>query len=207
MMSAGAVVRDKGLPERHRRALERVEAGAARMTRLINDLLDYSRARLGKGLPVHPAPGNLDVICREALDAIRAATPERNLVYRREGDGRGAYDAERLVQALVNLLTNAVRYGTPETDVTLSWRGDAHRKVIAVHNAGDPIPPHLLGQIFEPFKRGDLAGNTWGGVGLGLYIVKQIVAAHGGGVTVRSTAGEGTVFEVTLPAAPPAPAV
>jgi PAS domain S-box-containing protein len=204
MMSAGAVVRDRSLPERHRRALERVEAGAARMTRLINDLLDYSRARLGKGLPVHPAPGDLDAICREALDAIRTATPDRSLVYRAEGDGRGAYDSERLLQALVNLLTNAVRYGTPGTDVTLSWRGHADRKVIAVHNLGTPIPPHLLAQIFEPFKRGDLAGNTWGGVGLGLYIVKQIVAAHGGSVAVRSTEGEGTTFEVTLPGAPPA---
>jgi PAS domain S-box-containing protein len=203
MMSAGAVVRDKALPDRHRRALERVEAGAARMTRLINDLLDYSRARLGHGLPVHPEPGDLDAICKEALDAIRAANPDRNVVYRHEGDGRGSYDAERVVQALLNLLTNAVRYSTPGTDVTLSWTGAADRKVVAVHNAGEPIAPHLLGTIFEPFKRGDVAGNTWGGVGLGLYIVKQIVAAHGGGVAVRSAEGEGTTFEVTLPAAPP----
>jgi PAS domain S-box-containing protein len=199
MMSAGAVSRDRALPDRHRRALERVEAGAARMSRLINDLLDYSRARLGHGLPVHPEPADLDVICHEALDAIRTAHPTRNVVYRHEGDGRGAFDAERVVQALVNLLTNAVRYSAPETDVTLSWTGDAERKVLAVHNAGEPIAPHLLGQIFEPFKRGDVAGNTWGGVGLGLYIVKQIVAAHGGAVAVRSAAGEGTTFEVTLP--------
>jgi signal transduction histidine kinase len=128
------------------------------------------------------------------------------VVYRHEGDGHGRYDAERVVQALVNLLSNAVRYSTPGTDVTLSWRGGTDRKVVAVHNAGEPIAPHLLGQIFEPFKRGDVAGNTWGGVGLGLYIVKQIVAAHGGSVAVRSAEGEGTTFEVTLPAAPPAAA-
>lgn len=205
MMSAGAVARDGSLPERHRRALERVEAGAARMSRLINDLLDYSRARLGQGLPVHPVPGDLDAICREALDAIRTANPTRSVVYRHEGDGRGEYDGERVVQALMNLLTNAVRYGTAGADVTLSWRGDADRKVLAVHNVGDPIAPHLLGQIFEPFKRGDVAGNLWGGVGLGLYIVKQIVAAHGGSVAVRSSQREGTTFEVTLPARAAAP--
>jgi signal transduction histidine kinase len=77
--------------------------------------------------------------------------------------------------------------------------------VIAVHNDGAPIAPHLLGQIFEPFKRGDVAGNTWGGVGLGLYIVKQIVTAHGGAVSVRSAEGEGTTFEITLPAGAGAP--
>jgi PAS domain S-box-containing protein len=205
MMSAGAVVRDGSLPDRHRRALERVEAGAARMSRLINDLLDYSRARLGKGLPVHPEPGDLDAICREALDAIRQAHPGRNVVYRHEGDGRGEYDAERVVQALVNLLTNAVRYSSPDSDLTLSWRADGDQRVIAVHNDGAPIAPHLLGQIFEPFKRGDVAGNTWGGVGLGLYIVKQIVTAHGGAVSVRSAEGEGTTFEITLPAGAGAP--
>lgn len=202
MMSAGAVSRDRALPERHRRALDRVEAGAARMGRLINDLLDYSRARLGHGLPVHPEPADLDAICREALDAIRTAHPARHVVYRHEGDGRGVFDPDRIVQALVNLLTNAVRYSAPGTEVTLSWRGDQDRKVVAVHNGGAPIAPHLLGTIFEPFKRGDVAGNTWGGVGLGLYIVKQIVGAHGGAVAVRSAEGEGTTFEVTLPAAP-----
>jgi PAS domain S-box-containing protein len=202
MMSAGAVVRDASLPDRHRRALDRVEAGAARMTRLINDLLDYSRARLGQGLPVQPEPSDLDAICREALDAIRTANPGRNVVYRHEGDGVGVYDSERVVQALMNLLTNAVRYSTPGSDVLLSWRAWPERRVIAVHNDGEPIAPHLLGQIFEPFKRGDVAGNTWGGVGLGLYIVKQIVTAHGGSVAVRSAAGEGTTFEVTLPVVP-----
>ena len=98
------------------------------------------------------------------------------------------------------LVTNAVRYGTPDAPVTLSWRAEPEARVIAVHNDGDPIAPHLLRQIFEPFERGDVAGNTWGGVGLGLYIVKQIVTSHGGTVAVRSATGEGTTFEVRLPA-------
>jgi DNA-binding response OmpR family regulator len=199
MVSASALVRDRAVADRHKRALERVEAGAARMSRLINDLLDYSRARLGQGLPVQPTPADLDAICLEALDAIRAAQPARNVVYRHEGDGHGAWDPERVTQALLNLLTNAMRYSAPETDVTLSWRGHPDRKVIAVHNHGPPIEPSLLGQLFEPFKRGDEAGNTWGGVGLGLYIVRQIVVAHGGAVAVRSAEGEGTTFELELP--------
>jgi PAS domain S-box-containing protein len=199
MVSASALVREGAVSERHRRALERVEAGAARMSRLINDLLDYSRARLGQGLPVQPTPADLDAICADALDAIRAAQPGRNVVYVHEGDGRGDFDPERVTQALLNLLTNAMRYSTPETDVTLSWRGEHDRKVIAVHNQGPPIEAGLLGQLFEPFKRGDEAGNTWGGVGLGLYIVRQIVVAHGGAVRVRSVEGDGTTFELVLP--------
>jgi PAS domain S-box-containing protein len=208
MMSASALVRDAATSERHQRALERIEAGAARMSRLINDLLDYSRARLGHGLPVHPTPADLDAICRDALDAVRAAQPGRNVLYRHEGDGAGRFDPERVMQVLVNLLTNALRYSAPGSDVTLSWRGDRERKVLEVHNHGPPIDPSQLVQIFEPFKRGDMAGNTWGGVGLGLYIVRQIVVAHGGAVAVRSGEGEGTVFEVTLPtvAAASAPA-
>jgi PAS domain S-box-containing protein len=199
MVSASALVRDRAVSDRQRRALERVEQGAARMSRLINDLLDYSRARLGQGLPVQPVPADLDAICIEALDTIRATQAGRNVVYRHEGDGRGAWDPERVTQALLNLLTNAIRYSTPDTDVTLFWRAEPDRKLVAVHNQGPPIAPEILGTIFEPFKRGDLAGNTWGGVGLGLYIVKQIVVAHGGDVAVRSAKGEGTTFELALP--------
>jgi two-component system, NtrC family, sensor kinase len=200
MVSASAVLRDPGLSERHRRALTRVESGARRMSRLIDDLLDYSRARLGRGLPIRPTPADMDVICREALDAVRVAHPERNFLYRLEGDGAGSWDPERIHQVLLNLLTNAARYGAEGTDVTLSWRGTPERKVISVHNQGEPIAPALREHIFEPFERGDPSGTRWGGVGLGLYIVKQIVAAHGGSVAVRSEAGAGTTFEVTLPA-------
>jgi two-component system NtrC family sensor kinase len=198
-MSVTAVLRDADVPDRHRRTLERADAGVTRMSRLIDDLLDYSRARLGKGLRVVPAPTNLDLICGGVLDAARAAFPSRTLAYRHDGDGAGEWDAGRIEQVLLNLLTNAVRYGEEGRDITLSWTGAPDRKVISVHNHGVPIAPELLGHIFEPFKRGDAAGNTWGGVGLGLYIVKQIVGAHGGLVAVRSQRGAGTTFEVTLP--------
>ncbi len=138
-----------------------MESGAARISRLINDLLDYSRARLGKGLPVHPVAADLHAICRDAVEAIRAAHPDRSVVYQGEGDGRGEVDPDRMLQALLNLLTNAVRYGTPGSVVTLTCRVEPDRKIVAVHNAGGPIPRDVLPHIFEPFKRGDGAGNTW----------------------------------------------
>jgi len=101
---------------------------------------------------------------------------------------------------VTNLLTNALRYSPPESEVVLAWRSEPDEKVLTVHNEGPPIEPRLRDQLFEPFKRGDGAGSDWGGVGLGLYIVKQIVQTHGGTVLVSSEAGQGTTFEVRLPA-------
>ena len=200
LISAGALSRDPALTERQRSKVGRIETVAEHMARLIQDLLDYSRARLGQGLPVRPADADLDAICRNALDQIRATHGERTVVYRHEGDGRGRWDPDRILQVLLNLLTNAIRYGDPDTVVTLSWRGEADRKIVSVHNRGPVIPQALLGQIFEPGKRGQAGEATRGSVGLGLYIVKQIAVAHGGAVTVRSSEGEGTTFEVVLPA-------
>jgi two-component system NtrC family sensor kinase len=202
-ISASGMMRDPDLGERHVRALERVEGGAARMTRLINDLLDYSRARLGQGLPMKPCATDLEAVCAEVLDTVRAAHPGRTLVYEHEGDGSGVWDPERIQQVLLNLLTNAVRHGAPDSAVTLAWQGRRDEKVISVHNFGPPIEPRLLAHMFEPFTRAAPGGPTWGGVGLGLYIVKQIVVAHGGAVRVRSSAEAGTTFEIALPRVAP----
>jgi signal transduction histidine kinase len=176
------------------------------MSRLIGDLLDYSRTRLGQGLPVVRRPAQLDAICRDAIEELRTIHPERTIEYRPEGDGEGEWDAGRVSQVLMNLLTNAARYSPPEASIRLSWRG-GEEKVIAVHNDGPPIDPALLGRMFEPFKRGAHAGHESSssssrGLGLGLYIVREIVRAHGGSVGVRSEQGAGTTFTVVLPARP-----
>jgi PAS domain S-box-containing protein len=202
--SSAMLLRDEGFPERHRRPLQRISSGASRMTRLINDLLDYSRARLGKGLPIARRASDLDAICRDALEDVRGAYAGRRIAYQRDGDGTGSWDPDRIEQVVANLLTNALRYSPPESEVLLAWRGDADEKALWVHNEGPPIAPPVLERIFEPFQRGDGAGSAWGGVGLGLYIVKQIVRTHGGTVTVRSAEGAGTTFEVRLPSRAPA---
>jgi len=198
--SAALVLRDRELPDKHRRALERVAGGAARMSRLISDLLDYSRARLGHGLPVIFRPSHLGTICQEAVQEMQAAYPGRVIEHRQEGDGSGVWDPDRIQQVVLNLLTNAIRYGTPDTPVLLSWLGRGDQRVLCVHNEGPPIPASLREHMFEPFKRGDAHGNAWGGVGLGLYIVREIVRAHRGEVVMRSEEQAGTTFEVTLPA-------
>jgi two-component system NtrC family sensor kinase len=197
--SAQGALRDRALADKPRRAFDRVATSAARMARLINDILDYSRARLGKGLPTVPGPADLDEICREVIAEVEASHPGRGVHYDHEGDGHGEWDRDRIQQLLTNLLTNAVRHGDPHGRVSLAWRASGDDKVIVVHNDGHAIDPALLAQIFEPFRRGRRAGVQGGGVGLGLYIVQQIVAAHGGKIVVLSEEAAGTTFTVTLP--------
>ncbi|MFL5272815.1 MAG: response regulator [Anaeromyxobacteraceae bacterium] len=196
--SQGAL-RDRALGDKQRRAFERISTSAGRMARLINDILDYSRSRLGKGLPTNPQAVDLDEICREIVAEVEASHPSRVVRYQHEGDGRGEWDRDRIQQLLTNLLTNALRHGDPEAPVSLAWRAADGEKVIVVHNEGTPIEQAMLGQVFEPFRRGRRTGGQGGGVGLGLYIVQQIVLAHGGSIAVRTGDGEGTTFTVTLP--------
>ncbi len=145
-------------------------------------------------------PSHLGTICQEAVQEMQAAYPGRVIEHRQEGDGSGVWDPDRIQQVVLNLLANAIRYGTPDTPVVLSWLGRGDQRVLCVHNEGPPIPASLREHMFEPFKRGDAHGNAWGGVGLGLYIVREIVRAHRGEVVMRSEEQAGTTFEVTLPA-------
>jgi PAS domain S-box-containing protein len=199
-LSTQMVLRATDLPEQHRRLLERAAGGAARMARLIKDLLDYSHARLGEGLPLVRRPSDLEAICHDAIEEVQAAHPGRAIEYRCEGDKTGDWDPDRIQQVLTNLLTNALRHGADSAAVTLSWRGDPDEKIISVHNDGPPIDPSLLERIFEPFQRGERKPE---GVGLGLFIVREIVHAHGGRVDLRSEEGAGTTFTITLPSGGP----
>lgn len=201
--STAFVLRDPDLPERHARALGRVAAAADRMALLIDDLLDYSRARLGEGIPTSPRPADLDPICRAAMEELRALHPTRAIGYDPGTDGAGEWDPDRLRQVVTNLLGNALRYSPPGAAIGIGWRSEPGRKLLWVHNDGPPIDPGLLERIWEPFKRGRPSPAARSGVGLGLYIVREIVRAHGGSVAVRSDAASGTRFTVSLPVRPP----
>ena len=180
--------------------LARASGAAARMSRLVNDLLDYSRARLGRGIPISPRAADLDAICREIIEEVTSAHPSRKISYRPGADGAGEWDPDRIGQVLTNLLTNAVRYSPEDARISVAWHAELDWRVISVHNDGPPIDPELLPCMFEPFERGRTAAS--GGTGLGLYIVREIVRAHGGSVAVTSEAGSGTTFTITLPVRP-----
>jgi len=180
-----------------------VTRGAARMSIMIRDLLEYTRARLGRSIPIAPEPGNMEQICRMAYDEIRAVHPERLFRLEISGDLNGRFDAERLQQVLANLLNNAVRHGERSEPITLSAHGDATKVTLRVKNRGRPIPGDQLQVIFNPLVQIPSAlidedADSSTSLGLGLYIAREIVAMHGGTIEAESSGG-GTVFSAQLP--------
>lgn len=135
-------------------------------------------------------------IAKQAVDEVLAAYPDRDVVVHATGDTAGDWDADRLAQVLGNFLSNAVKYGALTTPITVQVRDDGDAVVFSVHNEGDAVPADLLPRLFLPLERGKSHSQ---GVGLGLFIVKHIVEAHGGSVDVRSLDAEGTRFTARVP--------
>lgn len=170
------------------------------MSRLVNDLLDFAQARQGGGLSIARVPMNMHEVVREALDELRTRFPQRELVLEHEGDGTGSWDRLRVSQAATNLVINALKHGLSKAPVRVSTHGFEDRVELRVFNLGEPIPADLVPRVFEPMQRGRAQPAELGrSVGLGLYIVKHIVDALGGSVTVTSTAETGTKFVLSFP--------
>ncbi|HYO58930.1 sensor histidine kinase [Archangium sp.] len=203
LASASFLRDDENLSDRQMRTVHRIVRSAERMARMIEELLDFTRGRLGGGIPLTPRPTNLRHLCRHVLEELESSHPGRELRLEAPGNFQGEWDPDRLAQVLVNLGKNALDYspeGTP-VEFTLHDEGDTLR--VVVHNKGAPIPAEQLPRIFEPFRRATLdEGHPACGLGLGLFIVQQIVHAHGGTIEVRSTEADGTTFTVRLPRRP-----
>jgi PAS domain S-box-containing protein len=205
LLSTQTLLRRRGLDERQATGITRIRDAAERMNRMIRDLLDFTQARLGRGLPMECAPLDLHELTRQVVDEVLLAYPDRRIEVVAEGDGHGSWDGDRLAQLLTNLLVNALSYSPPGTPVHVATRGKEDGVVLEVHNEGAPIPTEQLGRLFQPMERGEIKHDRAGrSIGLGLFIVDSIVRAHGGTIQVRSTAEEGTTFRVWLPRQPPA---
>ncbi|MFL5357742.1 PAS domain-containing protein [Archangium sp.] len=201
-LSVAALMRQEDLGERQAKGLARISAATERATRMIRDLLDFTRARLGGGIPIERGPLNLHTHCRQVVEEVRLAHPDREVEVVGSGEGAGEWDGDRLAQVITNLVNNALAYSPPGTPVRVETRGEDGTVLLRVHNEGRPIPPELLPHLFEPLTRGRPGGDTASrSIGLGLFIVANIVQAHGGTVDVRSEPVEGTTFTVRLPRA------
>jgi len=183
------------------RTLARMSRSASRIGRMIEQLLDLTRSRLGDGIPVHRSETDLAHIVADVAEECRGAHPSCAIEINGNGDVHGTWDGERLAQVVSNLVGNAVSYGSGNEPVRVELVGEPQRVKLVVHNGGTPIPPDLQQVIFDPFRRGsrDSRDARTAGLGLGLYITKQIVEAHGGSVQVSSSADAGTSFSVVLP--------
>jgi PAS domain S-box-containing protein len=199
-LGVGALQQASGLDERCAKIVQRITSSARNATRLVNDLLDFTQARLGSGIPVRREFADLQQIAQRVLDEVQPSHPGRELRLVVSGDAQGYWDPERIAQALLNLVTNALKYGALSGTVSLQLTGETERVQIAVHNTGNAIEPSLLEVIFEPLRRGEGHHDMYSrSVGLGLYIVKHIVDAHGGDIQVESDASSGTTFTIRLP--------
>ncbi len=174
----------------------RIIVTSDRMTRMIEQLLDLARARRAGGIPVHPVRMSLSDLCRQAIQEVEAAHPGITIRLRGLGAPDGVWDPDRLAQVMTNLLSNAVHHGTKGHPISVEVDGTSPSTVrLRVMNVGT-IPADALPELFDAFKRGRTGRRA--GLGLGLYIAREIVRAHGGDIMV-STSGGRVVFEVVLP--------
>ncbi|HEX2080058.1 MAG TPA: sensor histidine kinase [Longimicrobium sp.] len=204
LTSARFMLDTRELAEPHLTLTSRIVSSATRMNQMVGDLLDFTRSRLGGGIPIERAEMALGKVVHEVVDEISAAHPHRRLQVQARGEQRGEWDCERVSQALTNLIANAVQHGAEGTTVTVELRGDETEATIAIHNRGRPIPADQLDGIFNPMKAREAparaaAGGPTGSLGLGLYIAERIVTAHNGRIDVESSEAEGTTFTVHLP--------
>jgi signal transduction histidine kinase len=188
-MGLQLLMQSQTLSARDRGRVVRMVGTADRMHDMIRDLLDFTRSSVGS-FPHRPVATDLRRLCDAAVDELRAVHPERTITIDVSGDLTGVWDPDRLKQALLNLLGNAIDHGG-DGPVGIRIEGAGQDVVLTVHNDGEPIPASVLPVLFEPFRRGDGSPH---GLGLGLYIVREIVRSHGGAIEVHSSAGEGTTF-------------
>jgi len=181
-----------------------VSAAAARLIRsgahlqaLLDDLVDFNRTNLGLGISIVPSAMDLGAICGQELEQLRVAYPDSPLQLEVVGDCRGSWDGKRVQQLLGNLVVNAIHYGVPDGPVRVAVVGRETDVHIEVSNNGPAIDGETLVELFEPLKRGT-ANKPHPGLGLGLYIVREIAKGHGGTAEARSDDRE-TVFAVRLP--------
>ncbi|HWT68545.1 MAG TPA: HAMP domain-containing sensor histidine kinase [Pseudomonas sp.] len=178
-----------------------IQRGARHMATMVNDLLELVRNRLGKNLPIDPAPMDLAVVAHEAIAQACAGNPACDPMLEVSGDLQGVWDAARLSQLLQNLIGNALQHGSNKGDVKVTLTGEPDTVRLTVHNYGTPIAPEAITTIFDPLVRSadEELGQPSTSLGLGLFIVKEVVDAHGGTIEVSSSEAGGTLFTVVLP--------
>lgn len=186
--------------------MKQIERSNKTVIKLVSDLIDATRARLGENMPVSRAPMNIGEAAKQAAQEAEIAAKRGSVSVETQGKLDGEWDAGRINQVFSNLIGNALQHGDSNGAVKVTARGETEGVVLSVQNTGKPIPPSEIPMIFNPLKRGngeEQKKSESSSLGLGLFITKEIVEAHGGKIEVTSTVKDGTTFSAWLPRKPP----
>jgi signal transduction histidine kinase len=199
ILTSAQIALSRGEGEKLIRPLSRILSSGLRMARMVDQLLDFTRVRVGSGIPLKRRPMDLLPLVRQAMDELDSAFPEGTLRLEHHGDTLGEWDPDRLAQVVSNLVANALQHGALEAGVKVRIDGEApHQVALTIHNMG-AIPPDRLSSVFEPMSGGEHRLEKSRGLGLGLYIGREIVQSHQGLIEVSSTQESGTTVTVVLP--------
>jgi signal transduction histidine kinase len=200
IMGATVLTKSESIDLKQSRIATRILNSAERMNRLVSDLLDLTRTRLGSGIPITPKRMDLKSLCQQIIAELEAVHPDCHVRFASKGELLGDWDSDRLAQVISNLVANALQHGPEEAIVRVIAEelGDAVR--LQVHNEGT-IPESVMKKIFEPMVHApnETGDRNRSGLGLGLYIAREVAVAHGGSIEVSSSKKDGTTFTVSLP--------
>jgi signal transduction histidine kinase len=202
MMTAAQMMIRRDGSEQRARPLSRILSSGARMARMIDQLLDFTRVRVGAGIPLELRRIDIVPTIRQVVDELEDASPGWQFhIHATTAHTEGTWDPDRISQVFSNLVANAVQHGLSDQGVTIAIDEALDGLVVRVGNGG-MIPAELLPKLFEPMTGNDRRGSKSHGLGLGLCITQQIVKAHGGTISVQTSEAGGTSFTVYLPRAP-----
>ena len=195
LSSSALATADEGL-------VSRIQRSANRMTRMIDQILDFARIRSGQSFELQLESADLRQVCQAVIDELRLSRPDQEIALSIEGRADALFDSDRIAQVLSNLIGNAIQHGTGGPISVTVREATPDAVAIEVHNFGPAIPQAAQAGVFDAFNREATAGDRGSSVGLGLFIANQIVRAHGGSIAVRSPDRDGTTFSVVLPRRP-----
>lgn len=188
------------LNDKQKHLASQIGKSSVRINGLVTTLIDSTRIRLGKGMPLNPAPMDIGQTAHEVIEELKSAYPSKELVLKVEGDARGSWDPVRCEEVISNLVANSVQHGDGKAAVTVTITGHAEDVVLSVHNWGMPIPDEQLLHIFDPLRATPAkTKNDKMSLGLGLFIARAIMLAHKGSLSVTSNAEAGTTFTAAFP--------
>jgi len=194
------------IPPKYILVATRMYNSATRMSKLISDLIDFTRTHLGPGIPIHVRQGDLVKTCEEVVNELRTSQPEMQIDFHSPARIDAIFDGARIAQMLSNLAGNAIQYGDTEMPITIELKRSGDDVVITVNNHGAPIDADKLARVFDPMVRiaasTDAVASEHTSLGIGLFISREIVQAHAGRIDVASNAQQGTTFAVTIPRLP-----